>query len=122
MIQLEDALDAITKESAWKWIHQRYLPQGVTCPSCGSAISTEKALAAWWKQERTYCKACDSSFRAKSVTPLAGTEWEADEYVKLIILVGTGRRVSDIARILGKSHGAVKAMIDRIEIGSLLAA
>lgn len=115
-MQLEEILDIIDRPAAWRWIVRRYFPDGVKCPNCGSPITGEKALAAFSCQERTYCRNCDKSFRPRALTPLAGTEWEPEEFVKLMALSVSGRRTVEIAETLGKSAGCVKGMIERVEL------
>lgn len=115
-MQLEALLDIVDRPAAWRWIVRRYLPGGVVCPGCGAPITGEKALAAFDALERTYCRACAKTFRPRAVTPLAGTEWEPEEFVKLLLLAASGRRPADIARLFGKSAGCVRDMLERVDL------
>ena len=115
-MQLESILDIVSRPAAWRWIVQRYAPGGVVCPACGAPITGERALAAFEAMERTYCRACDRTFRPRSVTPLAGTAWEPEEFVRLLLLDCAHWKTTDIARQLGKSAGCVRDMLERVEL------
>lgn len=113
-ISLEQILAAIDRASAWAWVRQLHLPGGVICPVCGAVVTGSRALASFENLERTYCAAHGSTFRPQSaVAQLRGTEWSPEEYWKLRLLHQVQLPPAEIARILGKSAGCVRDMIDR---------
>lgn len=115
VIKIEHLLDVFTRPASWSWITERYLPKGVFCPRCKTKITGSRALAAFREIGRVYCRACRSIFSARAVTPLAATEWQPEQFVKLIVLHGAGRTPGEIGDTLGKSCDAVSDMLDRIE-------
>lgn len=116
-MQLNQALDIIDRAAAWSWIRRQYLPDGPACPGCGAIITGDRALAAFNRLDRTYCKACGSNSPARAfVQVLRGTEWQPEEYCKLLLLHLAGQPPAHIATILGKSNSCVRDMIDRVQL------
>lgn len=116
-MKLEQVLKTIDRAGAWSWIRETYLPAGPACPGCGQIITGSRALDAFARMERTYCKECGSNSPARAfVQVLRGTEWQPEEYVKLLILQLTGQHPAYIGAILGKSSSCVRDMIHRLEI------
>lgn len=116
-MQIDQVLDVIDRASAWAWIRRQYLPGAVICPGCGATITGAKALAAFERLERTYCSEHRSSFHPMAAIPmLRGTEWEPEEFVKLLLLSGLGQHPAYIGKLLGKSSACVRDMLDRIAI------
>jgi len=113
-ISLEQILAAIDRASAWAWVRRIHLPGGVVCPVCGAIVTGSRAIASFVALERTYCAAHGSTFRPQSaVAQLRGTEWSPEEYWKLRLLHKLQLPAAEIARILGKSAGCVRDMIDK---------
>lgn len=116
-MKIEQVLDIIDRPAAWAWVRQTHLPAGVICPGCGNPVTGRRALASFSALERTYCKACGSTFQAKgAVAILRGTEWQPEEYVKFLLLHLAGLHPKSIAKLLGKSAACIRGMLERMEI------
>lgn len=116
-MQLEDLLNIIDRPSAWRWICRQYFPDGVKCPRCGAPITGKRALETFETGgEKVFCSACGRSFRTRAVTPMAGTEWEPEEFVKLLLMDHFGMSPAPIAPLLGKSARCVRDMLERIHL------
>jgi hypothetical protein len=116
-MKIEQLLDIIDRPTAWAWIRRQYLPAGIICPVCGAIITGTKPLASFKALERTYCRAHGSSFRPMAtIAPLRGTEWEPEEFVKLLLLHFSAVPVPHIGKLLGKSPGCVRDMLDRLAV------
>ena len=117
-MNLNSLLDTITRAAAWAWIRREYISTGPVCPRCGSSITGPKALASFEAYaEKVYCSGCSREFRIKGITPLAGTEWEPEEFVRLLLLDKANVPLPIIATALGKSTRCIRDMIDRLELG-----
>lgn len=114
---MQSPLDIIDRKSAWAWIRAQYFPGGVICPACGAEVTGQRALASFADLARTYCKSCGGTFQAKAAVPvLRGTEWQPEEYVRLLILQYAGANTAQVGELLGKSVSCVQAMQDRQQI------
>lgn len=116
-MKLDSVLDIIDRPAAWAWIRKEYFPAGVICPVCGSTITGTRALVSFEAIERTYCRSHCGSFRPlAAIAPLRGTEWQPEEFVKLLLLHLAEQSASDIAALLGKSTSCVRDMLDRLAV------
>ena len=116
-MRLGQVLDIIDRGAAWAWIRRQYLPDGPACPGCGQTITGQRALEAFDRLERTYCKACGSNSPARAfVQVLKGTEWQPEEFCKFLFLHLTGQAPASIATLLGKSPACVRDMVDRLAV------
>jgi hypothetical protein len=116
-MKLDRILDIIDRPTAWAWIRRQYLPDGPICPGCGQAITGHRALVSFDNLERTYCKSCGSNSPARAFIPmLRGTEWQPEEYCKLLLLQATCVPLAYIAALLGKSAGCVRDMLERLAV------
>ena len=118
-IKLEECLNLIGRLAAWGWIVARFVPGAVRCPTCGTELTSEKAVKRFLAMERTYCKACDRVVLPTAGTPLHDTCWQPEELVKLVILADAGRTVAEISKALGKGRESVKTMLERVELALL---
>ncbi len=116
-MKLETVLDIVEPGAAWFWIRRQYLPDGPVCPTCGQIVTGDRALEAFARMDRTYCKCCGSNSPARAfVRQLRGTEWQPEEYCKLMLLHLCGLHPSYIAKLLGKSGQCVRDMLHRVEV------
>jgi len=116
-MKIEQVLDIIDRSTAWAWIRRQHLPNGPACPGCEQIITGKLALEAFSGLKRTYCKSCGSNSPARAFIPvLRGTEWQPEEYCKLLLLHLSGQQPAYIATLLGKSTSCVRDMLDRLAV------
>jgi hypothetical protein len=117
---IAQVLDIIDRPAAWAWIRRQYLPDGPICPSCGKAITGPRALEAFERMDRTYCKSCGSNSPARAFIPvLRGTEWQPEEYVKFLffhLFAQQALQAAQAATLLGKSLACVRDMAGRLAV------
>lgn len=113
VVGVEIVLEAVSRASAWEWMIASFLPAGPICPNCDSDSFGPRALETFREGGRVYCKSCDSCFAATHGTPIHGTSWGPEEFVRLLMLHFSGRRPASIAASLGKSVTSVRSMLDR---------
>jgi hypothetical protein len=71
---------------------------------------------AYSEMRLVYCSACRHKFRATEGTPIHGTSWQPEEFVRLVVLDGYGLIPTEIARAVGKSLSGVCDMLERLEL------
>lgn len=112
MVALLEILPVISRAAAWEWMQHRYLAAGPVC-ACGAAITGARPLDAWNNLRTVYCSSCGRRTVPTAGTPIAGTSWQPEEFLQLLLLRSVGQSAAQISAVLGKSTATVADMIDR---------
>lgn len=84
--------------SAVRILSQLY-PGGAQCASCRAPITGQKALATFFRGQRTYCSTCDSKFSPRAGTILADSKLTYAQFELILVGLSLGLDHQRIARI-----------------------
>ncbi len=100
------SVDMLDEERCRAFFTKKLHPEGVFCPSCGAAVTSEKRLLAFWALRRVSCSSCARSFSALTGTALNGIGIEFRALYLLLLLVDLGVQPNKVSRQIGISNGA----------------
>ena len=100
-------VDWLNERVCTRWVLDTLMPHGPSCPSCGNPITRPRQVESWYALRRVRCGQCGLFCTATSGTFLHGAGIEVREYLVIVLLVGLGVEVSEIARLLGRSRDTI---------------
>lgn len=101
------------------WILKQLHPEGVTCPACGAAVTSEKALATWESMGRVSCRSCSRFFTAVSGTILQGAKLDMQTLYALALLLSFNVPFTKVAQTLKISYGTVNSWEARLKLAGI---
>lgn len=111
---ISSLLTNIYINSSVYWIFHKYHKNGFNFPCCGKTLLVDVGLVSTWLSgDRLYCPSCKKTINPRLGTPLYGTHWSPDDFVKFLIMKELGRSTEEISAILGKTPRAVRDMAER---------
>src|ERR671921_2541368 len=108
----------IDDAKCFELVRQHRWPDGVRCPSCGSASAARHGRDDVQPHRQRYrCKGCGSRFDDLTGTVLAGHHQPLRTWVLCLYLMGLNLSNRQIAQELGLSQSDVQPMTERLRHG-----
>ena len=115
LINLSGLMDGA---KCFAFVHQRRWPEGVRCPSCGSAsVARHGRDDSQPHRQRYRCAACGARFDDLTGTALAGHPRPLRVWVLCLYLMGLNLSNRQIAQELGLSQPDVQLMTEQLRHG-----
>lgn len=104
------------------WILNKYHADGFVMPCCGEILPFDGDdqlsidvgfISSWLYSRRFYCPSCKKTINPRLGTPLYGTHWSPEDFVKFLIMQELGLSMAEISAVLGKTTRAVRDMAER---------
>lgn len=90
-----------------RWMLDQLHPDGVYCPYCGQALNRERIIRRFYTLKKITCSECRRKFNAFSKTLFAHTRLSCRQVILIFILLRTGKRTCEVARMARVSPATV---------------
>lgn len=96
-------------------ILRQLYPDGPKCASCRAEITGKRALASFWRGDRSYCASCNSKFAPRAGTILADSKLSYSQFEILLVGFSLGVDHHQLASIVGIHVETVGAWASKVK-------